>query len=146
MSYIIHIYDTCRSDAPPRVPYTRGHLAEAKAMLGSRGRRAAGIRRLLEDRFAPSTRRAAAARRRTLRTLVKSAKVAFLPITVDSYNVVAAALKAGGPHTHTHTHTPTHTHTGKDQERRGSLNSSQGGVLYVCSRMIRTLLFLLPVH
>ena len=85
-----------RNDAPPRKAYARGLLSKAGSMLRSRVKRTEGKRLLIEDRFAPTTRAAMAARTLTIMRLIRDAGVNVTPINVDSYNLVAAALKAGG--------------------------------------------------
>ena len=85
-----------RRDAPPWRKRGRGALDVARRMLRSKKARAAGEQELLKDRFAPTTRRTRLARIKTLKQLVKEARVPLLPVTVGSMNTVAAALKAGG--------------------------------------------------
>lgn len=65
-------------------------------MLRNAQRRLAGRAVLLEEVYAPTTRRARSARELTLRRLTAVAKVPFLPISSEALVAVAAALKGGG--------------------------------------------------
>ena len=84
-----------RLDAPIWKKRGKGTFAMARRMLKSKHAKAAGEAKLLQDRFAPTTHKSRLARISTLRKLVKAARVQLVPVTVDSLNTVAAALKAG---------------------------------------------------
>ena len=85
-----------RASAPPRRRYTKGTLQKARKMFRSSAARQRGITTFLAERFAPSTRQTRSSRMRTLRTLIRDAGCATLPVTADGMYAVAAALKRGG--------------------------------------------------
>ena len=90
-----------RKDAPPRRKYGKGLLQSARRMFRTTKARKQGTEKLLRDRYAPTTRKAMQAKTATLMTLISDAGVDVVPITVDSMNVIAAALKEGGYRTGT---------------------------------------------
>ena len=65
-------------------------------MLRDPGERNAGTKRLADDVFAPTTRKASAAREKTINAIAWAAGFDALPATAGKIFTVAAALKEGG--------------------------------------------------
>jgi len=85
-----------RGNAPPLNEYTKGCIGKARAMLRCKVARSGGIARLREDAFAKTTRASMASRWRTLLELADAGSFALVPATVETVELIAAALKAGG--------------------------------------------------
>ena len=84
-----------REQAAPRFHYARGAFHRAATILRQPAAREQAQLELHRDKFAPTSWRTIFARERTIRRLVRTAGVDLTPITPASFELIAAALKAG---------------------------------------------------
>ena len=91
----VDILKVRRRQAAPRYHYTRGAFHRAAAILRQPAARKQAQLELHRDKFAPTTWRTIFARERTIRRLVRAAGVDLTPIAPASFDLIAAALKAG---------------------------------------------------
>ena len=87
-----------RPDTPDLHPYRSGCFERAVASVQSRSTIAAARGKLRAGKFAKTTLKTRASKACTVQQLTKAGKFTSLPVTAESLETVAAALKAGHYH------------------------------------------------